>query len=516
MKRILEITSGDRGFSLRTRVTILMVLVSLAIQISLGLVLLWYQERALARLFDARLEGRVQVVLSMMSERGFHATDEELIRIEQEAPRPILDERSFLTLYAPGGEVIASSLRPAPLPNRAAIAKALSDGGNVVSHEKVPEHKVEGDAGAWTRLAFRRLSDSNGRPMVVLVGTSDNYYRTVMGVTIRVLAIAILTGVVATGIAGTLISGLAMAPLRRLRLIAGSLAPSNGDGQAEDPDVQPTEYPSPSSKPMLWEFAILEKDLQEARAKLREAFAAQERFIANVSHELKTPIAVILTEAQTIPSGDLTPRAKKFTKSVTEEMKRLARMVESFLTLTKIRSGRTQVQSLPCSVNELVMEVVTGCHKMAAQYGVGLSPELAPAHAAFVVSGEFELLSVMLDNLVRNAVRFSPQHRDVVVAVRCEDKAFCTITVRDFGKGVPDEMIDKLFSRFVQAPQEAVTGRGHGLGLAIALGVAELHGGRISVRNLPPSEGGGCEFIAHLPLISANEQPRVLEMPVEV
>jgi signal transduction histidine kinase len=118
------------------------------------------------------------------------------------------------------------------------------------------------------------------------------------------------------------------------------------------------------------------------------------------------------------------------------------------------------------------------------------------------VAGDRELLITMLDNLIRNACRFSPTGATVEVSAAIQDKRV-RVGVRDHGPGVPPMMLEKIFERFVQADQSEPSGRkGSGIGLAIAQGIAELHGGTIDVKN---NEDAGCTFSVELPLIEEGE-----------
>src|SRR5262249_40199911 len=107
--------------------------------------------------------------------------------------------------------------------------------------------------------------------------------------------------------------------------------------------------------------AALERELVEARARLSDALAMQERFISNASHELNTPLSGALTEAETTQAAELPAEAQRFVQSVTDEMRRLSRMIQSFLTLARLRGGRTLEHPRTCFVNEFVMDAIEGC-----------------------------------------------------------------------------------------------------------------------------------------------------------
>ncbi|MCA9298281.1 MAG: HAMP domain-containing histidine kinase, partial [Phycisphaerales bacterium] len=250
------------------------------------------------------------------------------------------------------------------------------------------------------------------------------------------------------------------------------------------------------------EIEELTAELNASRARIREAFAAQERFLSNISHEFKTPIATLLTEAQTIDRSGLGEEGLEFVELAEDEMRRLGRLVESFLTLTRVRDGAGVTKPKVCPANELVMDSVEDCASMAEQHAVRLVPELADGEDAFdaMLMGDPPLLQTMLNNLVRNAIRFSPREGRVFVTARLTDDRF-EIAVRDQGPGLSADLLDHVFDRFVQSSDEVRRERGHGLGLAIAKGIAELHHGDIHVRD--PDEGGA-EFMVWLPLAHAT------------
>jgi two-component system OmpR family sensor kinase len=247
------------------------------------------------------------------------------------------------------------------------------------------------------------------------------------------------------------------------------------------------------------ELKDLQVELDRMRQRLEAGYEAQERFVANVSHEIKTPIATVLTEAQTLPRNlPLPSDVKQFIESTQDEMRRLGKLVESFLLLTRVRHGKPlQSTTRTVIVNDLVMESVLHCRKMAEQHEVKLTPELCEEQDRdLTVRGDPELLRTMVDNLIRNAIRFSPHGQTVDVTVKCEPEQI-SICVGDRGPGIAPELLDKIFDRFSQAKSEEKLGRGSGLGLEIAQGIAELHGGRITITN---RKNGGCEFCATLPL----------------
>lgn len=323
---------------------------------------------------------------------------------------------------------------------------------------------------------------------VLVVSRSDEHAEQQLALVRRIFLVSAIVGPLVAGLAGWFIAGIAVAPLERLRRMAKKFGPNSLD--------QTFEMPTANK-----EVAALTAQLEDARVRIREAFAAQERFLTNVSHELKTPIAVLMIEADTLRLDDAPEEVVSFVSSAREEMSKLGRLMESFLMLTRLHENRTVERGKRYVVNDLVMDAVDDCGAMAAQHGVRLSAELLSEESELEaeVSGDYQLLRTMLENLVRTALRFTPRGKRVTVGVQLIDGR-ARVTVSDEGAAIPCEEIDVIFDRFSESGMASKNGRGYGLGLAIAQGIAELHGGRIRAVNL---DGGGCEFAAELPLATS-------------
>jgi len=234
--------------------------------------------------------------------------------------------------------------------------------------------------------------------------------------------------------------------------------------------------------------------------RLETAFRAQERFIADASHELKTPLSVLMTEAQILEQKTRKQEDyEQFVSSVQDQLRQLTRLIDSLLTLARADAGFPLSKVEPVSLNDVATEAAQRCEGLAQHRMVRLVPKLAlPTEDGVepIAYGDRNLLRTVIENLVRNAVRYSPLEQAVEIEVGLDAQS-ATVTVRDNGPGIPPEDIDRVFNRFFQIPRGDQSAQGAGLGLAIAKGVVQLHHGTISVQNRP---GGGCEFTVELPL----------------
>jgi two-component system OmpR family sensor kinase len=283
-----------------------------------------------------------------------------------------------------------------------------------------------------------------------------------------------------------IMAGRLVRPIQRMATAARSVSPTNLRGRI---DVEPTDS----------EIARLQQEWNAALERMERGYRAQGMFLSNVSHELKTPIAVILSQAQVLRAGAAPEELESFAANVEEEMRTMARLVESLLLLARVEHGKELVRRESVSLNEVILEAAERTSELARNMDVPLVTNLhltTEGEPEPELVGDPELLRTMVENLVRNALRFTPRGEPVDLRVQC-GHGEASILVRDGGPGIPREHIERIFERFYQVPGEGDKKRGTGLGLAIARSVAELHRGVIAVRNL---DGRGCEFEVRLPL----------------
>ncbi len=352
-----------------------------------------------------------------------------------------------------------------------------------------------------TVVSLQKVTDRTGTSYLILQATDDLYAQDRVMQMGQTLLIMSLTAPFLALLAGWFISRIAVSPLIRIQQLVTTLNPESLDA--------PLEIKEESTEVM-----DLVAQIDDSRDQIRSAFESQARFLSNVSHELKTPIAVMQIESETVDLQGSSEDVKQFVRSVRDEMTRLGKMVESFLTLTRIEDGFGNIKGKQYAFNDLVMDSIDQCIAMSDQSAIELHPVLFADDDTMdlAVQGDSDLLITMLNNLIRNAIRYSPAGGTIKIELEhCPDTQTdhakrdqfpdqsVFIRVIDEGPGIPADKIEHIFDRFAKVEGTDRAGRGHGLGLAIAQGIAELHGGSIQVTNNPDK---GCTFRVQLPSIS--------------
>jgi signal transduction histidine kinase len=456
MGKVFEEESSSvnrKRLSLRLRLTLLVMAISAVIQVIAGVLALLYERSTWDAFFNHQLDSRASAVIEELKPLLPNVKCEVL---------EAMDRREVA--YGFFGEFGLSVLDPQGI--------VLARHGNQSS-------------GAIRRLE-KQFVAGDGRRYGLEIAARSASTEKIVDQSALAIILSVPIGVLAAGVGGWFIAGIAVAPFRHLSRFARQLRPDSLTFQFLDPGG-------------VTEVAQLNRELRAALQRLEAGYQAQGRFVANVSHQLKTPITALLVEAHTISRrAELSEEVRGFIRSTEEELQKLAKLIESFLILTRVQHGRVEAQFLKCLVNEVVSDSVAHCGSMARQFGVLLKASLLKDddEMELTIPGDAELLRTMIDNLIRNAIRFSPRGQSVHVAAS-KAGSHVLVRVRDFGPGIPEEFQARIFDRYAQATSEQPLERGSGLGLQISQSVAELHGGSIHVQNCPE---GGCEFIVELPL----------------
>ncbi len=232
-------------------------------------------------------------------------------------------------------------------------------------------------------------------------------------------------------------------------------------------------------------------------SRLNSSQQSQRDFIANVSHELKTPLTSIQGFAQAILDQKPAPLEEtgQSARIILDEAQRMNRMVMALLTLVRLDAGILAPIKEPVDLQALLRNVLEKLAPQAQSSGIKINKDLASVP---VLAGEAENLTQVFVNLIENAIKYSRKGGQVWVTCRQADKQV-EVHVRDNGRGISHKDQERIFERFFQADKARSGGpnRGIGLGLAIASQIVKAMGGSISVESEP---GTGSDFMVKLPI----------------
>jgi heavy metal sensor kinase len=246
------------------------------------------------------------------------------------------------------------------------------------------------------------------------------------------------------------------------------------------------------------ELGRLARTFNELLARLDLAFEQQRRFMADASHELRTPVAIVCGESE-VALSNRRRSAAEYRESLAilhDEGRRLTRLVEDLFTLARADAGQYRLASDNFYLEEAAGECVRAVRSLAARRGVGVEFK---QDGEMPARGDEALIRRMILNLLDNAIKFTPPGGSVEVeAGRAGGDYFVRIT--DTGAGIPAEAQPHVFERFYRADRARArdedAGGGAGLGLSIAAWIAEAHGGRVALERSDPR---GSAFVVSLP-----------------
>jgi heavy metal sensor kinase len=285
--------------------------------------------------------------------------------------------------------------------------------------------------------------------------------------------------VLALGLAGGCpIASRALRPIADISATAGKI--SNGDLSQRIP-------PADSES----ELGQLTRDLNNTFARLEAAFARQAQFTADASHELRTPVAVVLTQAQAALARERPAAEYRESLAACERAaQRMRGLIESLLVLARFDSNDLAEAFEPCDLSRIASECVELLEPLANEKNVSLALDVSPARCL----GRAGQLAQALSNIASNAIRYSLPGGCVRVSARSE-AGRAVLSVADNGPGIPPDDLPHIFERFYRAEKSRSGGQDHtGLGLAITKAIVEGHGGSIEVEN-----EHGCTFTVRLP-----------------
>jgi two-component system sensor histidine kinase SenX3 len=248
--------------------------------------------------------------------------------------------------------------------------------------------------------------------------------------------------------------------------------------------------------------------LAEDRTEAYRLDAVRRDFVANISHELKTPIGAVGLLAEALQAASDDPKqVKKFAKRLTKESERLAGITQEIIELSRLQAEDALTKPDVVEIDEVIAQAVDQNQVLAESNKVHL---VSGGDAGAQVYGDEPLLVVAVHNLIANAVQYSPKHSRVGIGVSSVD-GIVEIAVTDQGPGIPEDETERVFERFYRVdPARSRHSGGSGLGLSIVKHVVQNHGGEVRVWS---QAGSGSTFTIRLPETSRARVPSPEEAP---
>jgi two-component system, OmpR family, sensor histidine kinase BaeS len=429
----------------------------------------------------------VLTVITLLSARGGLS---QLAESQQDAT---VERVAALTgqAYEDAGGWSGADLHPA-------VAVAAADGATLTVRDadgsRLPVRPMREMHGGMTQRMHGHAPDAEGLPVERAVLAGDEVVGTVElrfpidegaraelqlrdALTRNVLLAAGLAAVLAV-VAAAVVAGRLTRPLTRLTTTVEAVAAGNHAARSRTRDA-------PGELGLLGDAVDRMAETLERQEQLRRVL------VADVAHELRTPLAIALGECDAMLDGVVATDAERL-GSVREEILRLSRLVEDLEALAAAESATLQLEFEPVDLGEVVHDLLTVHAPRLEEHGVELRTRIGSG----AVEGDPLRLGQIVTNLLTNARKFTPPggHVDVEVA---SDGGFVTCVVTDDGPGIPAQELPHVFERFWQGRAAATTG-GSGVGLAVAAELARAHGGVVEAGNAP---GRGARFTLRLPAV---------------
>ncbi len=442
------------------------VVVGLALRIALSVVLLREVDRSLSLVASLQASAVAESPPGRMKLREWEVDEDEALQLRHILWRiQVLDED--------GRVAVTSENLTDPLPDFQGNLDDVRQGG--------PTFQSDAESEPPLRQVFyplQRIDPAHEGHVIQVAVSLDPMERTLGWVDLLLVLLGI-TGVIVAALLSWSTASRALRPVETIVEQAASIE-------------TPTEEARITAYSGTREFADLVRVLNAMLGRLQQAYEAQQRFTADASHELRSPLTAI---RGTLEVGLRRSRSeeeyRRLMRDVLEEVDTMQALVNDLLVLARQDAGVLKLQERSIPVEELVDAAVEIVRPSSAEKDITLVVGAMEGQ----VQGDRGMLRRVLVNLLDNAVRYGPEGSEVVVGGEAEG-GWYRIRVEDQGPGVPEADRERIFERFYRADPARTAGEGSGLGLALSRAIVRAHGGRIRAE-----EGAkGARFVVELPI----------------
>jgi len=442
--------------SLKTRITVWYISLSTLILVCLGIALYFIISHSMMNERRALIAQDLEKIPHVVQRYGNRGVNRLLDEAQEEIPLKPSEE--FVQIFNANGESIASSqnLKGRSLPFRPDLANGTPSQFATVA--------ISGDT-TPALLGVTNI-DINGQPSVVVVAASLSNVSSIQSRLLATLFLSIPVAILLSVVGGALLARQAIEPLDRMTSTAQQISAErmNERIQLERADV---------------ELKRLADSFNEMLGRLDQSFKQIRQFTADASHELRTPITILMGETDLAVNGLLDDEeCRTALSSRREELQRMSRIVDDLLTLSQFDHSQQILHRKPLDFSDLVIEVCEQQRNQARSKGVDL--ELTKTEPA-MMEGDDSRLRQMVRNLLDNAIKYTPRGGKVTIELEKSNGNF-ELQVSDNGIGIPRDDLPHIFDRFYRVDKARTRDEGGtGLGLSIVKKVVEAHGGNVNV-----------------------------------
>lgn len=325
------------------------------------------------------------------------------------------------------------------------------------------------DDNVYRAVNLKISGKKSGQEYIVQVATLYNIVRDRERDQLILTSLTLPILILISSIVSYLLAGNAISPIKSLTDSANKIAAQNLSLRI--PEVSTGD-----------EVEELSKTLNNLLARLEKSFKGQENFVANASHQLNTPLAIIKGELDVLESKQRSLQDyQKFHTSLREEIERLIELVKNLLLISRVQSGQENFIFNELRLDELLLGVITRLQVKAKEKKINVRFDIDETMEV-EVSGEKQLLDSLFENLIDNAIKYSPEGSNVHLSMK-KGETNTEVWIRDEGPGMSDkEMTDVLNNRFRRGSSYQLPGTG--IGLSIAHQIVEYHKASIHYQKL--------------------------------
>jgi len=378
---------------------------------------------------------------------------------------------------------------PSPTPRPSPSLQALLDRGDDQGVGRT--HTTEG---VESHTGYTRVPSSG---WVVAVGTSMEETNVALRALLQAVAVGLAASLALGALLAWVLSRRVLEPIEALKEGAAAL------GRGAPVHLPPLDIVELDDVAVAITAAAADRDraaarIGEALRTAEEANRSKDQFLAMLGHELRNPLAPIATAVQlmALKGDDKTAQERRI---IERQLFHVTRLVDDLLDVSRITSGRLAIRREPVPLAHVLTQVVDAIQQSVYQHTLSL--ELAPGTEDAWVTGDEVRLVQVFNNLLVNAIKFTPAGGTIRVKARVQDD-HVRVDVEDTGVGISQPELARVFELFYQAPQSADRARGGlGLGLPIVKSLVEMHGGSVSAASGGPGHGTCMSVV--LPLCEA-------------